>query len=39
MIGTPSFMIDGVLQDVYGWTELAPRINKAFAAKQFAAKK
>jgi len=39
VIGTPSFMIDGVLQDVYGWTELAPRINTAFAAKQVAAKK
>ena len=36
--GTPSFLIDGLLQDVYGWSELAPRINSAVAAKKPAAK-
>ena len=36
--GTPSFLIDGVLQDVHGWSELAPRINSAVAAKKPAAK-
>lgn len=37
--GTPSFMIDGVLQNVYDWAELAPRINAAVATKEPAAKK
>lgn len=32
VIGTPSFLINGVLQDVYGWVELAPRISAALAA-------
>ena len=36
--GTPSFMIDGVLQNVYGWAELAPLINAAVAIKKTAAK-
>ena len=31
VVGTPSFLINGVLQDVYGWPELAPRINAALA--------
>jgi protein-disulfide isomerase len=36
VLGTPSFMIDGVLQDVYGWAELAPRIDAALVAASMA---
>ena len=32
VIGTPSFVINGQLQDIYGWTELAPRLNAAITA-------
>lgn len=34
VVGTPSFMINGVLQDVYGWADLAPRIDAAMAGRQ-----
>ena len=36
--GTPSFLINGVLQNVYDWTLLEPRINTAVAAKKPPAK-
>ena len=36
--GTPSFLINGVLQDVYGWSELAPRINSAVGVSKAPAK-
>ena len=32
VIGTPSFVINGKLQDIYGWPELAPRLKAAVAA-------
>lgn len=32
VIGTPSFMIDGKLQEIYGWPELQPRLAAAVAA-------
>lgn len=31
VIGTPSFMINGKLQEIYGWPELEPRIKSAIA--------
>lgn len=38
VIGTPSFMIDGKLQEIYGWPELAPRLTAAVAAAKPARK-
>lgn len=38
VIGTPSFMIDGKLQEIYGWPELEPRLMTAVAATQPARK-
>lgn len=32
VIGTPSFVINGKLQDIYGWPELAPRLGAALTA-------
>ena len=32
VIGTPSFVINGKLQDIYGWPELALRLNAAITA-------
>lgn len=37
VVGTPSFLIDGKLQDIYGWPELAPRITAAVASADAAA--
>ena len=36
VIGTPSFMINGKLQEIYGWPELEPRLRSAVAAKKAA---
>lgn len=38
VIGTPSFMIDGKLQEIYGWPELQPRLMSAVAAAKAARK-
>ena len=38
VIGTPSFMIDGKLQEIYGWPELQPRLVTAVAAAKAARK-
>jgi protein-disulfide isomerase len=38
VIGTPSFMIDGKLQEIYGWPELRPRLVAALAAAKAASK-
>ena len=38
VIGTPSFMIDGKLQEIYGWPELEPRLVTAVAAAKAARK-
>ena len=38
VIGTPSFMIDGKLQEIYGWPELQPRLITAVAAAKAARK-
>ena len=36
VIGTPSFLINGQLQEIYGWPELAPRLSAAIAANEAA---
>ena len=36
VIGTPSFMINGKLQEIYGWPELEPRLKSALAAAKAA---
>jgi protein-disulfide isomerase len=38
VIGTPSFLINGKLQEIYGWPELQPRLVAAVAAARAAAK-
>ena len=38
VIGTPSFMIDGKLQEIYGWPELKPRLVTVVAAAKAARK-
>ena len=38
VIGTPSFMIDGKLQEIYGWPELEPRLVAALTAAKATSK-
>ncbi len=38
VIGTPSFLINGALQEIYGWPELKPRLVTAVAAAKAASK-
>ena len=34
VVGTPSFMINGKLQEIYGWPELEPRLRSAITANK-----
>ncbi len=36
VVGTPSFLINGKLQEIYGWPELEPRLKAALAAAKAA---